>query len=88
MALFFLTFFTGIVEAQTYTVSPTGSNDQDVINQAISQAQSGDTVFLNAGVYDLTGTVIIKSDIKLTGDSNAILRVSASSSHWFTGATE
>lgn len=87
MALFFLTFFTGIVEAQTYTVSPTGSNDQDVINQAISQAQSGDTVFLNAGVYDLTGTVIIKYDIKLTGDPNAILRVSASSSHWFTGAT-
>lgn len=41
MALFFLTFFTGIVGAQTYTVSPC---DQNGINQAISQAQPEDTV--------------------------------------------
>jgi hypothetical protein len=87
MVLFFLIFFTGIATAQTYTVSPTGSNDQDAINQAISQAQTGDTVFLNAGVYDLTGTVIIKSNIELTGDPNAVLRVSASSSQWFQGST-
>jgi Right handed beta helix region len=87
MALFFLTFSAGVAEAQTYTVSHTGSNDQDVINQAISQAQPGDTVFLTTGVYDLTGTVILKSDMILTGDPNAVLKVSSSSSQWFTGAT-
>jgi hypothetical protein len=86
-AFLFLILLSGIAGAQTFTLSPTGTNDNQIqINQAISQAQTGDTVYLTSGIYDLTGTVIIKSNIKLTGDPNAILRVSASSSQWFTGS--
>ena len=83
--LFFLLFFSGIAKAQTeLRLSPT---DQNGINQALKSVYNagGGTVYLTSGVYEVTGPVIIKSNIKLTGDPDAIIRVSSSSSQWFTG---
>jgi hypothetical protein len=88
-SLFFTGFFTGAASASgDYIVSPTGAtNDQDVINKAIEEASEngGGTVYLNPGVYLVDGPVIIKSNIHLTGDPNAIIRVAPTSSQWFTG---
>lgn len=82
-------FFTGAASAAgDYIVSPTGAtNDQDVINKAIEKASGsgGGTVYLTAGVYLVDGPVIIKSNVHLTGDPNAIIRVSSTSSQWFKG---
>jgi parallel beta-helix repeat protein len=83
--LFFLLFFSGIAKAQTeIRLSPA---DQNGINQAIEAvySSSGGTVYLTSGVYEVTGPIFIKSNIKLTGDPDAIIRVSASSSQWFKG---
>ena len=69
-------------------VSPTGAiNDQDVINKAIEKASEsgGGTVYLTSGVYLVDGPVIIKSNVHLTGDPDAIIRVSSTSSQWFKG---
>ena len=88
-SLFFTGFFTGAASAAgDYIVSPTGAtNDQDVINKAIEEASEngGGTVYLNPGVYLVDGPVIIKSNVHLTGDPNAIIRVSSTSSQWFKG---
>lgn len=88
-SLFFTGFFTGTASAAgDYIVSPTGAtNDQDVINKAIEEASEngGGTVYLNPGVYLVDGPVIIKSNIHLTGDPNAIIRVAPTSSQWFKG---
>jgi parallel beta-helix repeat protein len=75
----------GIASASTYTVSPTGSSDQKVINAAIDHAaqDGGGTVYLQTGIYDITNTITMKSYIELKGDPDAILRVSASY-QWFT----
>jgi hypothetical protein len=74
-------------KAETYTVSPTGASDQKIINAAINAASPGDTVYLSSGIYWVDDTTILKSDIKLTGDPDAIIKVSSSSSQWFTGST-
>lgn len=79
-----------LAAAGDYTISPTGANnDQNIINEAIKAASEsgGGTVYLNVGVYLVDGTVIIKSNVKLTGDPNAIIKVSSISSQWFTGST-
>jgi len=44
-------------------------------------------VYLSTGVYEIEGPIIIGSNTILTGDSNAIIKVSSSSSQWFTGST-
>jgi len=77
--LLFITF-SGLAEAQT-TLNPC---DQNGINQAL---QNGGTVYLNAGVYEITGTINIHSNTILTGSPDAIIRVSSSSSQFFTGST-
>lgn len=85
-----LVFSPSLAAAGNYTINPTGAtNDQNVINEAIRTASEngGGTVYLNPGVYLVDGTVIIKSNIKLTGDPNAVIKVSSSSSQWFTGQT-
>ncbi|HQD53488.1 MAG TPA: glycosyl hydrolase family 28-related protein, partial [Peptococcaceae bacterium] len=41
---------------------------QDVINQAIQDANAGDTVYLRAATYNITGPIILKSGITLRGD--------------------
>lgn len=82
-AILFCFLFSGLAQAQTISINPT---DQNGINQAISQAQPGDTVFLNAGVYEVTGTINVHSNLILTGSQDAIIRVSSSSSQFFTGS--
>jgi hypothetical protein len=77
-------------DSEVFEVSPIdSSNNQDNINSVIDAASDagGGTVYLNAGVYEVTGPVIIRSNIRLTGDPNAIIKVSASSSQWATGST-
>jgi hypothetical protein len=79
-----LLLFSGIAEAQTTTLSPSGTNDnQNQINQALL---NGD-VYLSAGVYEINGGIILQKNRILAGDSNAIIRVSSSSSQFFTGST-
>ena len=39
-----------------------------------------------AGVYEIDGPIIIGSNTILTGDPDAIIKVSSSSSQWFTGS--
>jgi hypothetical protein len=70
-----------------YRVRPTGSYDnQKKINEAIEKASKNNgTVYLEKGVYYVNGPVIIKSNVHLTGDPNAIIRVSSTSSQWFKG---
>jgi len=84
-------FLTGVTSAAgDFTVSSTGSNSaQKDINGAINAASlaGGGTVYLNAGTYLIDGPIIIKSNVKLTGDPNAIVKVSPTSSQWFTGQT-
>lgn len=70
------------------TISSSGSDsEQDTINEAIDKMSEsgGGTVYLTAGVYLVDGPVIIKSNVHLTGDPNAIIRVSSTSSQWFKG---
>jgi len=72
-------------------LSPDGTNsNQNQINEAIKQAASqaeGITVFLTEGVYPVDNTIIMRSNVKLMGDPNAIVQVSSTSSQWFTGRT-
>jgi hypothetical protein len=72
----------------TIILSPIDStNNQDAINQAIKSVSSGGTVYLNAGVYLIDGPIFLLRNVKLLGDKNAIIRVSSTSSQWFTGRT-
>jgi polygalacturonase len=89
-SIFFLSLFPGLAQAVTeQTVYPSGSSDQIAINQALESAYNagGGTVFLSAGTYDIDGQIKIGSNTLLTGDSNAIIRVSSSSSQWFPDGT-
>ena len=91
--IFALTLFfvccVGVAGALELTVSPTGSNsDQIVINDALEAVKNsgGGKVYLNAGTYEVDNTVIIWSDTILTGSQDAVILVSPSSSKWFTGS--
>lgn len=70
-------------------LNPDGTNsNQNQINEAINQAASqaeGITVFLTAGIYPVDNTIIMRSNVKLVGDPNAVIQVSSTSSQWFTG---
>lgn len=81
----FLCFSIGIVEAGEFiTLSPDGSHsNQNQINAAL---EKGD-VFLNAGVYPVDGAIYIGSNRILSGDKDAVIQVSSTSSQWFTGST-
>jgi hypothetical protein len=83
--LFFL-LLPGLVQAQDLILNPSGSNDQKSISDAIKivSESGGGNVYLNGGIYEIANTITMKSNVRLTGDSNAVLRVSASS-QWFTG---
>ena len=70
--LFFLVFCTGIAGAE---------------QQINERLKAGGTVYLSTGVYEIEGPIIIGSNTILTGDPNAIIKVSSSSSQWFTGST-
>lgn len=72
----------GLSDAKTYTLNPdSGNSNQNQINEALER---GD-VYLKAGVYEVDDTIIIGSNRVLTGDKDAIIRVSSSSSQWFVG---
>lgn len=85
--LFFIIFSIGIVDAGTISSSGTHS-EQNTINRAIDSVSKelGGTVYLEEGIYLIDGPIIIKSNVILTGDKNAIIRVSPNSRQWFTGA--
>ena len=48
--------------------SPTGSNDQTVINAAIQSANSGDTVQLASTTFHISSPIIMKSGVTLNGN--------------------
>ena len=88
--LFLLILCTGIAKAgeeNRITLSPSDTHsNQNQINEAIKTvAASGGTVYLNPGVYYVDNTIVIRSNVHLTGDPEAIIRVSPRSSQWFTG---
>ncbi len=49
--------------------SPTGSNDQTVINAAIQSANSGDTVQLASTTFHISSSIILKSGVTLSGNA-------------------
>jgi hypothetical protein len=80
----------GLAGEQIVLSPQAGHSNQDQINNAIKQAASsakGASVFLTAGVYQVDNTIIMKSNVRLLGDSNAIIRVWGGSSQWFKGKT-
>jgi hypothetical protein len=76
-AILFCLCCTGIAKADTIALNPC---DQNGINQAL---QNGGAVYLNAGVYEIKGPIIVSSNTALTGDPDAIIRVSPTSGMWF-----
>jgi hypothetical protein len=82
----FLLLFPKIAEAQTITINPTNQEGMNKAIQAATQDGIG-IVYLNSGVYEITNTVNLKSNLILTGSPDAIIRVSSSSSQWFSGTT-
>lgn len=80
--LFLLLFFTGIAEAgNSISLTPeTGHDNQDQITEAL---KNYDNVYLEAGVYEVSGKIEINSWNTLTGDEDAIIRVWSGSSQWF-----
>lgn len=78
----------GLAGEQIVLSPQEGHSNQNRINEAIKQAASsakGASVFLTEGVYPVDNTIIMKSNVRLLGDSNAIIRVWGGSSQWFTG---
>jgi len=89
LSLFSLFVLTGVAQGGVTVLSPVAGNDNQVqISQAIKaeNENGGGTVYLSSGVYDISGPIIIKSNIRLTGDQDAIIRVWAPN-QWFTGQT-
>jgi hypothetical protein len=65
-------------------ISPTDSNNnQDNINNAF---ENNDFVYLKPGIYKINGPIVMKEGQKLLGSPDAIIRVSSSSTQWFTGS--
>jgi parallel beta-helix repeat protein len=62
--------------------SPALAGDEIQINQMLDQ---GGNVHLDPRVYNIEGPIIIHSNTILSGEPGTILRVSSSSSQWFTG---
>jgi hypothetical protein len=80
----------GLAGEQIVLSPQAGHSNQDQINNAIKQAATsarGVSVFLTAGIYEVDNTIIMRSNVRLLGDPDAIIRVSSTSSQWFTGRT-
>ena len=82
LLFFLLLFFTGIAEAgNSISLTPeTGHSNQVQITEALNKY---DTVYLEAGVYEVSGKIEINSGNTLTGDEDAIIKVWSESSQWF-----
>ncbi|MDD2287005.1 MAG: hypothetical protein PHQ11_16585, partial [Paludibacter sp.] len=70
------------------SISSTGSSsDQKIINNALQEAANnpGSTVYLKSdnGPFIIDGQIKIGSNTKLTGDSNAVVKVSKSTTQFF-----
>src|SRR5450759_1533051 len=61
-----------------------GAGAEQQINDRL---KAGGMVYLSAGVYEIDGPIIIGSNTILIGDPDAIIKVSSTSSQWFTGST-
>src|SRR5665647_959834 len=70
MALFFLTFSTGLALA----------GDEVQINERL---QNGGVVHLQSGIYNIEGSIKVHSNTVLTGEPDTILRVSPNAGQWF-----
>src|SRR5450756_1622816 len=91
LTLFFMCV-PGVAGALELTVSPTGSNnDQIVINNALETVSNsgGGKVSLTSGTYQLTEKIIMKSGIHLQGESaaNTILRAGPNTGGSVSGKT-
>lgn len=90
LALCLFVSHAGLAGEQIVLSPQAGHSNQNQINEAIKQAASsakGASVFLTEGVYQVDNTIIMKSNVRLLGDSNAIIRVWGGSSQWFKGKT-
>jgi hypothetical protein len=88
--LILLLFSINVVEAgSVITLSPDDSSqsNQRAINEAIETVSNagGGTVHLNSGIYFVDGPVYVRTNVLLDGNPKAIIRVSKTSSQWFTG---
>jgi Na+-transporting NADH:ubiquinone oxidoreductase subunit NqrC len=73
----------GLAGEQIVLSPQAGHSNQDQINNAIKQAATsarGVSVFLTAGIYEVDNTIIMRSNVRLLGDPDAIIRVSSTSS--------
>lgn len=79
-----------VVNIQDYKVDPTGKRLETAkINQAISEISAksaGGVLFFPAGVY-LTGTVLMKSNVKLYVDAGAVIRGSPRNADYISAPT-
>ncbi len=72
--LLFVCFFSANCSAEVINVgpgtffSPTGSDDQNIINAAIQSANSGDTVQLAPITFHISSPIIMKSGVNLNGN--------------------
>jgi len=70
----------------TVTVSPSGSNDQTAINNAINSVASGATssnpgyVVLSAGTYKISAPIVLKSNVVLKGAGDSTIIYGSGSS--------
>lgn len=59
----------------TYLSASSGTNNQSQINAAIASAPSGGSVFLKAGTYVISGSILMKSNVTLEGDKDAVVKL-------------
>ena len=73
----------------TITVSGCdGSSDQDTINEALENAEPGDTVFLPSKTYLVDGPIDINcSGVTLQGEDGTVIKVAKTNKQWFKGLT-
>lgn len=65
--LFFILLTIQTTSADTIFVDPS-TNGDEAINQALSQAQKGDIIYLNSGTFWIDDTISLTSGVTLAGD--------------------
>lgn len=74
----------GTIQYNAGALTTDGSSDQIEINQAL---ENGGEVYLGPDVYTIDGPINVKSNTIFTGDPEAVIKVSSSSSQWFVEGT-
>jgi hypothetical protein len=72
-SLIIFILLTGIAQARTITLSPCDQNGMNAALDAVYN-EGGGEVYLNPGVYDITGPIYIGTNTKFWGNPNAIIR--------------